>query len=365
MEYPMGLPGGAQLSTKSICDAITEHASDTYEVVAVCPELLKNKPSDYSFRIRTYKMGENRLINLLYRIRAFKRIIREEKPDLIHIEMSESLITYGFIRRAFKGIPYLYTDRGMFYGYRKRSQLFMMPVLKESSALVTTTDKNRKLWEENSPIRPLFTIPNTISDSFADYDGNKRKKGGRFAIGFAGRICIEKDWPFVPVLVKALNDAGIDFEVHLVLSLFEKGDDLQAQGLRDEISGIIGAERLKYYTELSQNEMSDFYYNIDLFAMTSQFESFGKAAVEAMSRACAVISTEVGGLPEVIGKEENLYSKDDPCKAVAYVKMLSENPDRLRSDQEYFLDRYRKNYTSDAYLKRHLNLYSKILKPGK
>ena len=37
-------------------------------------------------------------------LKAFKKIIREEKPDLIHIEMSESLITYGFIRHFFKNI---------------------------------------------------------------------------------------------------------------------------------------------------------------------------------------------------------------------------------------------------------------------
>ncbi|XME02529.1 glycosyltransferase family 4 protein [Lachnospiraceae bacterium C1.1] len=361
MEYPIDLPGGAQLSTKSICDALVNDSESGYEPVVVCPELLKLKKSDYSFKIRTYKMGDNRLINLIYRISAFKKIIREEKPDLIHIEMSESLITYGFIKGTFKDIPYIYTDRGMYFGYRTRSKLFMMPVLKKASAMVTTTDRNRKLWEENSSVRPLYTIPNTISDSFAVYDEKKKKKDGRFAIGFAGRICIEKDWPFVPVLVKALNDAGIDFEVHLVLSLFEKGDDIKAKELRDKIAEIVGEERIKYFTELSQDEMSDFYYNIDLFVMTSQFESFGKAAVEAMSRSCSVISTEVGGLPEVIGKEENLYSKDNLSKAVDYVKRLSEDRELLQSDRKYFLERYRDNYTSDAYLRRHLELYRKVV----
>ena len=361
MEYPIDLPGGAQLSTKSICDALSRHKEEGFEAVAVCPELLQNKLSDYGFRIRSYKMGENRLVNLLYRIAAFKKIIAEENPDLIHIEMSESLITYGFIRNLFSKIPYLYTDRGMYYGYRTRSKLFMMPVLNKASALVTTTDKNRKLWEDNSRVRPVVTIPNTITDSFAVYDEGRKKKGGRFAIGFAGRICVEKDWPFVPLLIKAFNDAGIDFEVHLVLSLFEKGDDLQAEELKRKIEDIIGAERLKFFTELSQDQMSDFYYDIDLFVMTSRFESFGKAAVEAMSRSCSVISTEVGGLPEVIGKDENLYTKDNIQKAVNYLKELTENPEKLERDRRYFLERYRANYTADAYLKRHLELYRRVL----
>ena len=361
MEYPIDLPGGAQLSTKSISDALVDHPEAGYEPVVICPELLTTSESDYSFKIRTYKMGEKRAVNLFYRIEAFKRIISEEKPDLIHIEMSESLITYGFIRGYFPKIKYVYTDRGMYYGYRTRSKIFMMPVLKRASALVTTTARNKKLWEDNTSLRPVITIPNTISESFANFDSSKRKKEGPFTIGFAGRICIEKDWPFVPVLVKALHDAGIDFNVKLVLSLFEKGDDEQAEKLKKDISDIIGADRLEYYQDLSQDEMSDFYYSLDLFAMTSSFESFGKAAVEAMSRGCSVIATDVGGLSEVVGKDENIYTKDTLKKAVNYVKSIQKSLDKLERDQKYFLERYRDNFTQKAYLDKHLELYGRVL----
>ena len=361
MEYPIDLPGGAQLSTKSICDELAAHPECGYEPVVICPELLTTKKEEYGFKIRTYKMGEKRVINLFFRIKAFKKIIAEEKPDLIHIEMSESLITYGFIRKSFKEIPYIYTDRGMFYGYRKRSQLFMFPVLKDASALVTTTEKNAGLWKSNTDFGPVSTIPNTISDAFADFDESKRKKNGRFTIGFAGRICIEKDWPFVPVLVEAIHKAGVEFDVGLVLSIFEKGDDLQVEDLKNKISAIIGSEHLHFYQDLSQAEMSDFYYSCDVFAMTSQFESFGKAAVEAMSRGCAVVATDVGGLAEVIGKAENLYTKSTVEKCVNYIKAVSEDKEKLKADQNYFLQRYRANYTSKAYLERHVKLYDEVL----
>ena len=55
MEYPIDLPGGAQLSTKSICDALVDHPEAGYEPVVICPELLTTSESDYSFKIRTYK----------------------------------------------------------------------------------------------------------------------------------------------------------------------------------------------------------------------------------------------------------------------------------------------------------------------
>ncbi len=357
MEYPIDLPGGAQLSTIAVCDALAEDAA--YEPVVVCPDLM-NRERRFKFRVVTYPMGESRIKNLLIRIGAFKRIIKEEAPDLIHIEMSESLITYGFIRYSFKNIKYIYTDRGMYFGYRLRSRIFMMPVLKASSMLVTTTERNARLWEENSSVRPIETIHNTIGDVFSDYDESRRKRDGEFTIGFAGRICVEKDWEFVPVLVRALHEAGLEFKVDLVLSMYEKGDAEQAAALKKGITDCIGQDRLIYREELSQSEMSDYYYGLDMFIMTSRFESFGKAAVEAMSRGCAVIATGVGGLPEVIGDDRYIYSKDNIGKAVELCTLFARDREALREAQSYFLRRYRENFTPDRYISRHKEIYAKL-----
>ena len=357
MEYPIDLPGGAQLSTIAVCEALAEDSA--YEPVVVCPNLI-NGESRYKFRVVTYPMGESRIKNLLIRIGAFKRIIKEEAPDLIHIEMSESLITYGFIRSSFKNIKYIYTDRGMYFGYRLRSRIFMMPVLKASSMLVTTTKRNAALWEENSTIRPIEVIHNTIGGVFEHYDESMRKKDGEFTIGFAGRICVEKDWEFVPVLVRALHEAGLEFKVDLVLSMYEKGDAEQAAELRKGIIDCIGEDKLIYREELTQSQMSDYYYGLDLFVMTSRFESFGKAAVEAMSRGCAVIATGVGGLPEVIGDDKYIYSKEDPGKAVGLCRLFAGDKEALRQAQEYFLKRYRENFTPDKYINRHKEIYAEL-----
>ena len=96
--------------------------------------------------------------------------------------------------------------------------------------------------------------------------------------------------------------------------------------------------------------------------MSSMFESFGKAAVEAMSRKCDVLSTTVGGLPEVIGKDENLYTKDNLKKFTDRVEYLYANPSELAQDREYFFDRYKNNYTISANVSKHLALYEDILK---
>ena len=76
--------------------------------------------------------------------------------------------------------------------------------------------------------------------------------------------------------------------------------------------------------------------------MTSKFESFGKAAVEAMSRKCAIISTKAGGLVEVVGKEENLYEVDNIKKCVDYIEELERNREKLKEEKAFFYKRYEK-----------------------
>ena len=94
--------------------------------------------------------------------------------------------------------------------------------------------------------------------------------------------------------------------------------------------------------------------------MTSSFESFGKAAVEAMSRKCAVVSTSAGGLPEVVGLEENIYDRSDAAKGIRAIRSLIEDRSRLKEQQEYFYRRYLDNYTEEKYINAHVRLYDEF-----
>lgn len=376
MEYPIDLPGGGQLSTWTLCDGLVREGS--FEPVVICPKLLGMKADDFDFRVVEYKSDENRernrlsrVANFLSRIHAFHKLIRREKPDIIHVSMSESLITFGFLRviGIFGNIPFVYTDRGLAYGYRFHSKFCIKTTMKRAACMICTTEYNKGLWLKEKISVPIRVIPNTINPVFNTYDPQMRHKmrekygigSDEFVIGFAGRISEEKDWDLVPVLVKALKDGGVDFKVALVISTYEEQDKDIVKRIRNGITGAIGADNLIYMQDLSQSEIADYYYMVDVFVMSSSFESFGKAAVEAMSRRCSVVSTAVGGLPEVIGREENLYTKDDPDKFVKRIKRLSLDGAELDNDREFFYNRYRNLYTTQNHIMRHVQLYREIL----
>lgn len=380
MEYPIDLPGGGQMSTWTLCDGLIKEGS--FEPVVICPKLLNKTADDFDFKVVEYESDENRernrfarVKNFLSRIHSFHKLIKQEKPDLIHVSMSESLITFGFLRclGIFKNIPFIYTDRGLAYGYRTHSKICIKATMKHASGMICTTQYNKDLWVKENIKVPIKVIPNTISTVFDAYDDSKRFKmrdkygisEGEFVIGFAGRISEEKDWDFVPVLVKALKDGGVDFKVALVISVYEEQDNELVKRIKKGIIDSTGEDKLIYMQDLSQAEIADYYYMVDVFVMSSMFESFGKAAVEAMSRRCSVVSTSVGGLPEVIGKEENLYTKDTIERFVKRLKRLSEDPEELNRDREFFYNRYRNLYTTETHVLRHAELYRKILKISK
>ncbi len=374
MEYPIDLLGGGQMSTWTLCDGLLREG---FEPVVICPKLLKKNQSDYDFKVVEYPSNENRernklsrIWNFLTRIYYFDKLIKKEKPDLIHVSMSESLITFGFLRclGIFADIPFVYTDRGLAYGYRKHSKWCILKTLRHASGMICTTEFNKNLWEKDKCPIGIDVIPNTISKAFDLYIPDKRVRmrqqydisDDELVLGFAGRISEEKDWEFVPQIVKSIHDYGIEFKVALVISVYEEQDARISREIREGITSSIGEENLIYMQDLSQDEMADYYYMVDIFVMSSNFESFGKAAVEAMSRRCAVVSTMAGGLPEVIGKEENLYTKTSLDKLCERVEVLKDSKDELDADKEFFYNRYRNCYTKEVHVLRHAELYRKI-----
>ncbi len=79
----------------------------------------------------------------------------------------------------------------------------------------------------------------------------------------------------------------------------------------------IAAENIKFLGK--QEQMEDILPIADLFLLTSEYESFGLAALEAMAAEVPVISTNAGGLPEIningyCGYMSNVGDIEDMCK---------------------------------------------------
>ncbi len=91
-----------------------------------------------------------------------------------------------------------------------------------------------------------------------------------------------------------------------------------------------------------QEQMEDILAVSDLFLLTSEYESFGLAALEAMAAEVPVISTNAGGLPEI-----NVEGYSGYLSNVGDVENMSKNAIHILKD-ETILAEFKKNALEQA-----------------
>jgi N-acetyl-alpha-D-glucosaminyl L-malate synthase BshA len=91
-----------------------------------------------------------------------------------------------------------------------------------------------------------------------------------------------------------------------------------------------------------QEQMEDILAIADLFLLTSEYESFGLAALEAMASGVPVISTNAGGLPEI-----NVDGVTGYLASVGDVKLMSSKAIEILSNDET-LEQFKANARAHA-----------------
>lgn len=115
--------------------------------------------------------------------------------------------------------------------------------------------------------------------------------------------------------------------------------ELQEEGYNIEL--ILADRNIKM---ISQEEMPNFYNSIDLYVCASKTEGTPLTVLEAMAMGLPVISTDVGIVPEVFGKEEQQYILKERSKEVLKekIKQLIKNKEMFKILSNENLERIKK-----------------------
>ena len=118
------------------------------------------------------------------------------------------------------------------------------------------------------------------------------------------------------------------------------GDGPERQNLEELCREIGLCDEIRFLGK--QDAVEELLAISDLFIIPSANESFGLAALEAMACEVPVISSNVGGLPEV-----NIHGETGYLSDVGNVDEMAENAIRILKDEE-ILQRFRKNALAQA-----------------
>ncbi len=362
--------GGAQESMKLIIQELKEEF-EFYMITPNGKRQIENQIiyTEYENFILK-KMTKVQLFSLLNKI---KNDIEDIKPDIIHVQMQATMLVIGLLKSInliSKDTKIIYTDRGVLTKYGKLTRAGLKVFCKKFDKLVTTTHNNGFNYINLNYIKDESkheVIPNAAGYIFDSYENEKRdiirKKYGiqkeEIVLGFSGRQADAKNWPLAIDIIDNLNKE-YNFKVCISLGTNKTQKNIEeANETINKIKNIIGEERLINFIDANLEQMSELYYANDVFILSSKDESFGRTAIEAMSRKNIVFGTKVDGLQEVVYFEENKYDTVD--EFITKSKYIFESREMINKEKDKFYKHYKHNYTTDICIEHYRKLYGESL----
>lgn len=159
--------------------------------------------------------------------------------------------------------------------------------------------------KEISPSKNHFVIPYGMTNTQVSRVQGSFMHNDKFRIGTVSRLVPQKN---IPLLLQAckilLERSDIDFEL-LIVGVGPQDFHLQ------ELSRTLGISRVVKWKGETHN-VAEFYDQLDLFVLTSNYEGFGLVLLEAMSKGLPVVARNISAIPEVLGSTHSgLVSRDD------------------------------------------------------
>ena len=229
-------------------------------------------------------------------------ILKKEKPQILHSFLFHSILLGRIVGRICK-VPIIISSIHSEYigGFLRNRLLQITDSLDDVVTIVSQKASETMLKSKTASANKLLVIYNGIDlNKFIFQDKKTReeirkelnlKKDDKVLISI-GRLFKAKGYPYLIEAIKILKSKYPDIKL-LIIGEGEEKNKLETQ------TRELNLEKNKYFLGRKEN-VSNCLNASDIFILASLWEGFGLAIVEAMACGLPVITTNVGGIPEII-----------------------------------------------------------------
>lgn len=227
----------------------------------------------------------------------FGRQINKMRPDVIHFQFA-SLASIHYRRLVNMSRPFTFSVRGsdvqvdplVLPGYSEK----LKNMCDAASGIHTVSESlTDVLVRFGCKKEKITTIRTSISPAWAEI----RRTPDPGTLISVGRLHWTKGYPDLILACKHLNDLNIPFRLVII------GEGPQRQQLEFMIRDLSLKDRIVLAGGMSHAEMVNFFERADLFVLSSVLEGFPNTLAEAMMAGVPFVSTEVGGVREILKGE--------------------------------------------------------------
>ena len=344
----------------------------------LCYELSRTSPEDKNI-IVVARDGqfEQRLIKSTFNFRTlplrikadprailgFIRSCHEEKIDIVHIHGSTSL-TLAIIAYHLKKLPPFVFSKKTCFPIKERKQTLYKYNHENIKKVLCVSEKTKEIASKSIDQQKLVTIYHgTRVDnkkgltSFFLREKLKIDQRKKVIGNIANHIPAKSLKTFIAIADHIVNkQKRTDFFFIQIGTFFD-----ETKALKQEITELHLQEHVAFLGHIP--EASNFIPQFDISLITSKSEGIPQVIYESFYYRTPVISTNVGGIPEVIenGKNGFLANKYDHKKLAEYVLHLSGNSDLVKKFTERSYQKLMNNFTTKIMAEKTLAEYKKVI----
>jgi glycosyltransferase involved in cell wall biosynthesis len=220
----------------------------------------------------------------------------------------------------------------------------------KADIIIVHSDFVKQKVEEFTKI-PVKVIPYPY---LGEINRTERKIGKKLKLLFIGRIIKQKGVHIIPEIARELNGNNIDYEIDVI------GDGPLLQRLRVISKNL----NIKYHGAIYDEKIKKrFFLNSDILLVPSLGEEpFGIVILEAMAHGLPIISSDRGGLGEIVKTNEiGIICEPKVKDFVGTIKKLSSNETLY---QKLSVNCYEKikNYSSVKIFEKYRKLFENLFK---
>ena len=298
-------------------------------------------------------------------------VITNNNLDLLHVHYaiphaSAAYFAREILRKQGRDIPFITTLHGTDITLVGRDLTYAPVVtfsINESDAITAVSQNLRDETYKHFPIeKDIHVIPNFV-DTSKFHQSNKEHFKKMLAPNGERILAHVSNFR----KVKRVEDVIHVFEkVHekIPSKLLMIGDGPERQNAEELCRTLGVCNDIRFLGK--QEQMDEILSIADLFILPSQYESFGLSALEAMACGVPVISTNVGGIPEINiqGITGYLSNVGDVNDMADHAIHILQNDDTLQHFKDAALAQAR-NFEKSQIIPLYEQLYDEVLKSYK
>ena len=277
-------------------------------------------------------------------------------PDLIHCHGGRAAFFRSFIKRR---IPTVYTVHGFHYAMKKKLMQKVVGwageywTIRNMSKVLFVCDHDRQLANRS------FLMPHDKNFKVI-FNGIRalkpRPKTRELGIGFVGRFVYQKNPQLFLEMLQRLDG---------VKAVMVGGGELDAE-IRSEVRKKGLEDRVQLLGSLDHDATLDVLSQLDALVMTPRWEGLPLLPLEAMFMNVPVVSTAVGGVPEVIthGKTGLLSKSASATELAIFVRQLLSDDSLRQTIVKNANQHAHEKFSQEAMLNQIKTCYDELLLPS-